>query len=225
MALTLINLCAGEVNDAAFARTTKAAWLGWLNDAQRSVVLVRPDANSSTENLTLVAGVKQALPAGGLRLLSVTRNMGADGATPGKALRMVEREAQDAVNLDWYSAANASPVREIIYDDKKNPLVFWTRPGAIANWKIEATLSKAPTDVTDADAGLITLSDVYAGAMQMWMLFRAYSRATQATSHLQRSQNYYSWFFSMLGVKLRGEAFDAPATPGALPNTMPNANG
>ena len=47
-ALTLINLAAREYQDIAFERIAKASWLAWLNDAQRNVVLVRPDANAVT---------------------------------------------------------------------------------------------------------------------------------------------------------------------------------
>lgn len=221
-ALTLINLCAREYNDIAFARITKAAWLDWLNDAQRNVVLVRPDANTVIEVLTLVAGPRQTLPAGALRLLGVTRNMGADGVTPGKALRLAVREMQDAVDLDWYSAANKAPVREVLYDSKKSPLTYWVIPGALNGWRLEALLSRTPTDVTDADTGAITLSDVYSGPMQMWMLHRAYSLATAAATHAQHAANYYTWFFALLGVKLKGELFEAPASAGQFPQAPPN---
>lgn len=216
-AITLINLCAREYNDTAFERITKANWLAWLNDAQRNVVLVRPDANAVTQNITLVAGTKQSTPAGVQRLLGVTRNMGANGTTVGKALRFTQHEAQNDVNLDWYSATPASPVREIVYDDKKDPNSFWTRPPAIAGWQIEAITSKAPTDVTDADNGAITLQDIYSGPIQEWMLHRAYCLATQSANQFQRAQFYFSSFFNLLGVKLRGDMFAAANAAAALP--------
>lgn len=222
-ALPIIQLCAREYQDIGFSRVLKSAdstntanWLDWLNDAQRTIVLVRPDANAVTRNLTLVLGTRQTLPAGAFRLLAATRNMGADGLTVGKALRMAVHEEQDAVNLDWHTETAASPVREIIYDDKKDPLSYWVRPPGIAGWKIEAVVSQAPTDITDADAGDITISEVYSSALQQWMMHRAYAMATQAAGNMQKSVGHFQEFFNLLGVKLRGELFTGPFTRGSM---------
>lgn len=223
-ALTLIQLCAQDYSDIAYERIKKAPsaenhpnWLDWLNDAQRAVVLVRPDANSLTTNLTLVVGPKQSVPTGYTRIIAVTRNMGADGATSGRAVNLVDGSELSAVNENWYSAAPKSPVRDLIYSDKKDPLTFWVSPPAVAGWKLEATLAKNPTDVADADTGDITLSDNYAAAMQSWMLFKAYSKATQAAGHLQRAQTHFTSFFNLLGVKLRGDMWTAALAPQTLP--------
>lgn len=223
-ALSLINLCAREYGDIAFQRIKKSAdgnntanWLDWLNDAQRTVVLVRPDANALTTNLTLAAGVKQSLPTGYTRIIGVTRNMGADGSTPGKAVHLATHEDKSAVNEDWYSAANASPVRELVYDDKKDPLTFWVSPPAVASWKIEAILARDPLDVTDPDNGDIALIDTYAAPMQQWMLFRSYAMGTQAAGHLQKAQVAFSNVFNLLGVKLRADLWLAAQTAGRLP--------
>lgn len=222
-ALTLINLCAREFQDTAFARIAKsgatgANWLDWLNDAQRAVVLVRPDASAVTENIILVAGTKQTLPAARERLLDVTRNMGA-GSTPGKVLKFIDRPALDDVNPDWMTAASASPVREVIYNDKKDPLTFWVNPPAVANWRIEAVMSASPTDVTDPDNGDIDLGDLYAPPMQEWMLYRGYSMNVQAPGYLQRAGGHFGAFFNLLGVKIRSEMFTAANAPGALVTT------
>lgn len=223
-AIDLIRLCAREYNDVAYSRIAKsgsssANWLDWLNDAQRAVVLVRPDANTVVQNITLAAGTRQALPAGGLRLLGVARNMGANGNTPGKAIRFVDREALDDLDRDWHTATQESVVDELVYDEKKTPGVFYVSPPATASpaVTIEVSLSKTPTDVTDADSGAITLPDIYAGPMQSWMLYRAYGLATQAMNHFQRSQFHFTAFFNQLGVKIRAEMFMGAFTPGVFP--------
>lgn len=223
-AIIPINLCAREYQDVGFERVLKSAadnnianWLDWLNDAQRAIVLVRPDANSVTRNITLIAGTRQTLPAGSFRLLGANRNMGADGTTVGKALRMAVHEEQDAVNLDWHTETAASPVREVIYDDKKDPLTFWVRPPGVANWKIECVVSQAPTEITDPDDGDVTISEVYSSAVQAWMLHRAYAMATQTAGNYQKSVGHFQAFFNLLGVKLRGEMFTGPFARGAMP--------
>ena len=47
----------------------------WVNDAQKEIALLKPDATAVNTTSTLVAGTKQSLPADGNRLLNVTRNM------------------------------------------------------------------------------------------------------------------------------------------------------
>jgi hypothetical protein len=228
LALDVIALCARDYNDVAYGRIKKSAadgnpnWLDWLNDAQRAVVLVRPDASSVVQNIALVAGTKQSIPATASRLLGVVRNMGSDGATPGKSIRLVDRQTMDDFNRDWYTATPAAAVDEVIYDDKKAPRTFWVTPPLSGATNIEVELSIFPVAVTDPDAGTISLSDIYAGPMQAWMLHRAYGMQTQALNMMQRSQFYFSSFFNQLGVKIRGEMFFAPASAGQMPMGAPD---
>ena len=51
--------------------------LEWLNDAQREIALLKPDATSENTTVTLVTGTKQTIPSDGNRLLRVVRNMSA----------------------------------------------------------------------------------------------------------------------------------------------------
>jgi hypothetical protein len=221
-AIVLINLCAREYNDVGFVRIKKSDavqpnWLDLLNDAQRAVALVRPDSNSVTSSVLLVAGTRQPLPSGSQRLLKVNRNMGVDGTTAGRVIRLVDHATQDDVDLDWHLATAGVRVKDIVYDDKKDPLTFFVRPQMTPPWYVELILSKLPVDVTDPDNGLITLPDVYSGPMQAWMLHRAYAMQTQAAGLLQRSQFYFSSFFQQLGVKLRGDLFVAQGAAPQLP--------
>jgi hypothetical protein len=114
-------------------------------------------------------------------------------------------------------------VRELYYNDKRNPLVFYVNPPvpATPNVQIELATSKAPALVTDPDAGAIGISDVYAPAIGHWMMFKAYSLATQAMGQFQRAQFYYNSFFNLLGVKLKGEMFFAANSTGMLPGNAP----
>lgn len=232
LALTLIQLCARDYQDIAYERIARdqasattsnmADWLSWLNDAARTIVALRPDANATIEATLLAASTtKQSVPSGCQRLLGVTRNMGANGTTVGKAIRFsTDREVLDELNRDWHSATPASPVREVIYDEKKDPLHYWVTPPAISTaWYIELITSKIPTDVAAADAasGSFQLSDVYGAAAQAWMLYRAYSMQSQSAALMQRALGHFQEFFNLLGVKLRGEMWTGPKTPEGFP--------
>lgn len=223
LALSIIQLCARDLQDIAYVRvardpltggTNQANWLDWLNESQRAVVLMRPDAGSTVQSLQLAAGTRQALPAGSTMLLDVTRNMGVDGATPGLTIRFGERGVEDMVSRSWHTGATAVVVKDVLYDDKKNPLVFWVNPpipAAPAVW-IETILALTPASVTDPVAGAITIADQYASPMQEWMLFRAYGMNTQSQTMMARSASHFKAFFDLLGVRMKSQvAYAAPA--------------
>lgn len=78
--------------------------LNWLNDGQREVVLRKPNASVRNAPLVMVAGTKQSIPADGVQLLDVVRNL------PGSAIRIVDREILDAQLPDWHIATASSQV-------------------------------------------------------------------------------------------------------------------
>lgn len=229
-ALTIIQLCAREVNDVGYIRVGRDAtsftaqtngpnWLDLLNDGQRTVALVRPDATATTESVALAAGSKQSLAAGRNRLLDVVRNTGADGLTPGRAIRFTDHATLRDTNPNWHTTADGAAVREVIYDDKKNPSIYYVFPPAAGKY-IEIVAAVTPTDIADIDVETadISLPDLYAGPMQAWMLHRYYCMATQSQNQFQRAWQYFSSFFQQLGVKIRAEMFVAAAQPSAFPS-------
>lgn len=205
-------------NIPASVTWTEDQLIEWVNDAQRAAALVRPDCTATTGNITLVDGTKQSLPAGGLRLLSVVRNMGAGGTTPGRAIiGPVARELKEGFNPDWHADIANAVTKEYLFDDRA-PTTFWVSPPGIAGQKIEAVWSKAPTDITildneasDPDENdLLTVSDVYAPALIEWMLYRCFARDSETTPNYARAGNHYRNFFNLLGVKFQSDRFASP---------------
>jgi hypothetical protein len=224
--------------------TTGIRWpldemLGWLNSAQREIVLVRPDSNSATVKFQLVAGTKQTRPTGALRMLDVIRNMGTDGETPGRAIRLVEREILDSQIPDWHAAtlANAT-VKHWVYDERE-PTTWWCFPPQPTNGRgfVDSSVSKNPTnctlkDVKDPETGVlgtvdtvISLDDIYENPLIDYQIFRAQSKETKyansgkADAALQR-------FYTSLGVKTETDKrFTAKrsAPPHANPNVPGNS--
>lgn len=231
-ALSIIELCAREYNDVAYVRIGRdrtsidatvvngANWLDWLNDASRTIVLVRPDAGSVTESFHCVAGVRQTLGATRQRLLDVISNMGADGATRGKTINLVDFEVKAQTNRSWMTATPATEAREVIYNDKKDPGTFYVSP-PIGTRYIELVTCKIPDAIADAAVATADfgLDDLYVGPAQSWMLHRAYAMATNSPGNAQKAWQYFSTFFQLLGVKLRAEMYAAAAASGANPAT------
>ena len=79
------------LQDNTSVRWPEAELIRFINDAQREIVNYRPESSATTSNVQLVAGTKQSLPSGGLRLIKVTRNMSdtSGGATGKRAIRLV----------------------------------------------------------------------------------------------------------------------------------------
>jgi hypothetical protein len=197
------------LQDTGSTTWTETQLIEWLNDAQRVVVSQRPDASSVTESMALAAGTKQSVPAGGLKLLEVVRNMGTDGATPGRAISLVDKATLDQNAPNWHSDTPGASVKGYVFDENKDPTVFYVTPPADGTSQVEVVYSANPTDVA-ALTDSISVADTYAPALIEWILYRAFSRESIKTPNYQRSLNHLKNFFNLLGVKMQADVAFKP---------------
>lgn len=193
------------LQDSAVTWTTTHL-LEWINEAQRAVCLVRPDANVTTGAITLTAGsTKHSAPTGTVRIKEITRNLGADGATPGRAITLVSRQELDEFNPNWNTAAASSTIKHWIYSED-NPNIFWTYPKAHATTvvQVECVRFAVPTELA-ALANAITIGDQYSPAMIDWILSRAFARNTESVTLINKGAQHLSAFFGMLGAQKQAE--------------------
>ena len=189
--------------------TTNVRWpatelQGWLCDGQREIVLQKPDAYTTNEAVVLVEGTKQTVPATGLQLIDVTRNMGADGATPGNAVTLLDRHILDTQNAGWHKDTPAAVVQHYMFDDR-NPRNFYVYPPqpVTAFGYVEIVYSAAPADIV-ADV-VISLDDVYSNCLLDYILYRAYSKDASFAENGQRAVGHYQAFSQSLGIREKGE--------------------
>lgn len=206
-AISIIRQVAEVLQDQSNVTWTEAQLIQWLNDAQRTVALVRPDASAVTGLLSLAAGTKQSLPANGLRLLALIRNMGA-GADPGPAVRLVDRGTLDTVSPNWHSATPVKVIKEYSLDDR-DLLRYWVNPPADGTTKLEGTYAVSPAGVT-ATTSDIALADTYAPALVEWMLYRCFLRDSEQTPNFQRAAGHFQNFFNLLGLKMQADMASSP---------------
>jgi hypothetical protein len=214
------------LNDAVTStayRWATTELLKWLNDGQRFIVVVRPDVAATTYTLTLVDGTKQTLPADGLRLLDVVRN-----TTTNKAVRYVDRHILDTSVPDWHAVRTSFSVTNWVYDNRV-PLTFYVYPPAKVGTTLDIVYSKVPTPLLETNtpydeaallAQTIALPDIYAEPLLNYVLFRAYSKETEAANNPQLATAYMALLSSQLGMKT---AIDVAFSPerhdrGAVPN-------
>jgi hypothetical protein len=197
------------VNRAAIVLqdTTGVRWpqtdelLLWLNDGQREIVLRKPDAYAQNAVVALVAGTKQSIPATGIQLLDVIRNMGTGGETPGRAITRIDREILDEQRPNWHSETASAETKHYMFDSR-DPKHFYVYPPQHATpGRVEMVYASSPTDLA-ALASTITLDDIYSGVLLDYILYRAYSKDADLTpSAPQRAISHYNAFLASLDAK------------------------
>lgn len=208
-ALALYQQAAEILVDRTYVTYLESQLLAWVNDAQRAVVLVRPDAKASRESVSLTPEVsRQTLPAGALRLGGLIRNMGEDGNTIGRAITgPVPREPLDAVSPNWAVTPGAY-VQQYVYEEDA-PQYFDVYPPVTGTWYVEAKLYRVPADVS-VSSGAIDLDDIYAPALREWLLYNTFARDSERTPNYVRAGRHFVNFFQLLGIKTRADLAVSP---------------
>lgn len=119
--------------DPQFEHWPEIELVQWLNDAHLAIAKFLPVASSRVDSIKLKPGARQSIesiaaadclpgdgvallaPILGSSLLSVNCNMGADGSTPGDAIRIVDREVLDVQVPGWRTKTGLK-VRAFTYD-------------------------------------------------------------------------------------------------------------
>lgn len=197
--------------DPTHVRWTIEELIDYIGDAQRQIVLRRPDAYSVTENLTLAAGTKQSLPAGTVQLLDVIRNMGPAGNTPGSVVYLTKRIVLDTEVPTWHTSS-ASSIKHYVYDPEDDRLTFYVYPGAVAGTVIEIQRSREPNAPTGASDAL-ALADQFLNPVLNWTLYRCLSKdATyNGPQAYQKALTYEQTFYRQLGIDYQVIQYNNPA--------------
>ena len=177
--------------------------LAWVNDGQRAVALVRPDASVNVHSVRLTSGTRQTLT--GRRLMAIHRNTGVDGNTPGRAIVMTDMATKDEFEPDWHTDTANTVVKECMYDPK-TPKIFWVSPPVHATTAVYAEISEAvnPTDCATTDS-LIDLDDIYVPALIEWEMYRFFARDSEQTPNHIRAAGHFKNFFNLLGAKMQAD--------------------
>jgi hypothetical protein len=184
--------------------------MDWLNDAQREIVLLKPDSFTTSATQPLVAGTKQDIPLLGVSLVDITHNVNTSGGAVGNAIRPIQREILDAQRPDWHSTtATAAEVKFYIFD-ARNPKQFFVYPPNTSGGFVNIVFASSPPTVDINDT--ISLDDIYANAIADYILYRAYSKDAEYAANAQRAMTSYGSFAQSLGLKSQAEMqAEAPA--------------
>lgn len=141
----------------AFVQCPERTVIAYLNDAQLAIAKFLPMAGGVKGAIKLKAGTAQSIssvaaadwkpqdgstpsqPILGIALLGITRNMGSDGATPGKVITIANREQLDRQDDSWHLASRASTVVRSYVHNPLLPLEFDVWPPVHASTPVWVT--------------------------------------------------------------------------------------
>jgi len=201
------------LQDSTSVRFPKQELLKFFNDAQKEVILHRPDAKMVNTTFACADGSKQALPAAALRLIEIVRNVG------GRAITQVQKRILDETLPNWHeSTAGANKVEHFVYDPA-DPKHFYVYPqGVSGTHSLEIIFSATPDEVSITDAAfsagndtqVIGIDDVYANSLLDYILYRSYQKDSEFAGNAQRAMMHYQGFSTALGIKTQ---IDSATTP------------
>jgi hypothetical protein len=207
-AKTIIDKASIQLIDLTNIRWTRAELLSWLNDGLRQIVTIQPSASSTTVSKQLTVGTRQYIPTDGWLLLSIYRNMGTNGTTPGRVIRIVSREILDSFNPNWNTVTATAEVRNYMYTDQ-DQLAFYVYPPNTGTQYIELNYSVQPVDLT-LETQPIPIFDVFQSALVDYILYRACSKDAEYAPGVQLSQSYMATFVAAIQGKNQSEITSNP---------------
>ncbi len=217
VANTIIGKVEADLNDETNDRWEATDHLAVLNEGQRVIVELKPDAYVVDAVYRLAAGTKQGLPDGtasypdpygatlnkGIVFQNGIRNMGTDGKTPGDAVEVYDRKIMDKLDPGWHSATASGTVEVMLYDPN-NPDAFYNYPPqpetqGSREWQ-HIEYSAVPDEA--ASASPITLDDAYELPLIEYMKYRDYAKNAHHSTHAANLKQYHwNQFVTLLDRK------------------------
>ena len=191
-------------------RISESDWIDYINQAVLQILLVRPDANAILKSVALVEGTKQKIPDDGHVFIDITRNMGEDGETPGKAVYGAERETLDQMNPDWHNATVGIAIKNYMFD-KKFPRSYFVSPPVsdITDVYVELVYCEIP-DAVDSSSDYMPLTETFFSPIKDWALNLAFSMDADSQSNSVLGKAHEESFYRELGIDFESSVMIAP---------------
>ena len=233
-----------------FYRHAERDMVDALNDGQVAIAKFLPPACSRIDAVRLAPGTKQSIasipaawckpgdgstptaPIIGTGLIELVRNMGADGMTPGRSVRLVSGRTLEEQDRDWHT--RTGPVVKACVYDPMTPRYFWVSPGVPGDTQVWVDMAYTaqplaiPYTGTEgspqyAGAGTstqtITIADEYADDLVNYVVARMLYKPSE-WSDAQKGDAFAAMFNNSLSAKVQ-------AMTGSNPNIrhLPLASG
>lgn len=186
--------------------------LAILCSGQRQAAIFKPDISVDNDTMQLASGTKQAVPDSCIQLISLVRNMGTDGETPGRIILIEDLDKFSIKNPYWHAADTSSEVRFYFFNNK-DPKHFYNYPPQPTTGRgyVEGIFAVPPTDIADVDHA-INIDDIYSTALVDWSMYRINEQDAQISPYA-RANAIKNWnmFVQALGRMDLTRQQDSPA--------------
>jgi hypothetical protein len=213
-----------------YTRQPEIEAVDWLNDAQTAITKFLPAACSRMLAVKLKPGTLQSVdfipatdyrledgsvptvPLQGTLVLDVLCNMGADGLTPGKAIRSTERRILDSQSPMWHTLTGAA-VGSWMFDPR-TPRNFFVTPGVVGTQWGRVALTAQPIKIPTggvpgsevyrkegSNAQVITINDEHVDDLVNYIVARANMREVE-WADATKAQAFSAMFLNSLNAKV-----------------------
>ena len=203
LASSIIQRAQQLLLDTLGVRWDSSELLGWVNDGLRELALYKPNESIRRDAVPLAAGTYQRVAADATQIMLVGCNLkSAAPRVAGRAASRVAREVLDAMHPLWQDSGAFPFVKEAKHfcADDVDPGAFYVFPGNDGSGLLEVIVAVPPAVLTDASQP-IGVRDVYANAILDYVLYRAFSKDSEAPSAAERAGGHYAMFSSAIGIK------------------------
>lgn len=206
---SIIDLVRRKIIDEDGDQLTDPELIQLYNLTLLEIVTNAPSAYTRTKNVQLIAGAKQTLPPGDLALVKVIRNMGTDGLTPGRVVRVTTLDILSQIYPEWFAETPQAEVEDWL-PTLDYPEQFYVVPPNDGTQFVEVEAATTPP-LSAWDAGGVWENDVFpmrdhfVNAAINGILYMAYDDDSDIPGNTPRSQLYYQRFLQALGLQQQTE--------------------
>jgi hypothetical protein len=190
-----------------YTRWTVVELINYLNLGLIEIGNFRPDAFTGSQQVTLVSGAIQQVPAGVTLLKSVDYN-GSTSLCPFSPIVQCDLNLMRAFfKQPCLPTGGASSYRVRTYAyDAKNPGTFYVSPPVPAGnttTVIITAVNEAPQYDNTMLATPIAVDQKYITAAEYFMLMKAYEVDTESQTSAAENSKYRQMFYNMMGVNYK----------------------
>jgi hypothetical protein len=189
--------------------------LSYVDEAQKIVCQIKPDAYTVFETIPLAAGAMQALPIAGnsgslpvgTQVIDIYSN-GADGST----VQMIDRESLDhkglSVPYGWQATAGEQALVRRWFYDERIPKQFMVSPANNGSGTLNCQYAAVPPALT-SDATDLVVDDTYLAALHAIGVAFCYGKQT-ARYDAQKFQAFMQQGVSLITGRTVSQAGEKP---------------
>lgn len=174
-------------NIAGLSSFHETDWVMYINAALSWIVSADSSANAVTEDIPLVAGTHQKIPAGGIRLMTLWSNNvplvreridGVQYYGTSQVRNTPLSEARDEL-YNWGAARERTLVANVVFN-KDDPTHFLVYPPNNGSGVLKATYAKNFAKVVAVDETAMSIGDEYLEAVVNYVVYRALIRRLES---------------------------------------------